>query len=288
MDPTFRAFLGSWNWRPEVILVVVGLAVAYLAGWRRLRERGAAAAPASAPLGYLGGLAILALALLSPIDAFGSWLFIMHMLQHELLVMAAPPLLLLANPLAAFLWALPLRSRHMVGRWLVRGAALRRAWGVATLMPVAWLLYVGTLWGWHYPPAYEVSLRNDLVHDAQHVSFFLTALLFWWPVINPAPRLRARVPYAFRIAYVAAAAGQNTFLAFIITITGRVLYAYYAGVPRLWGLTALEDQKIGGVTMWVGGGMMYLGVVLILVARMLDREEAESGVMGENFGRTTT
>lgn len=285
MDATLAAVLGSWTWRPDVILVVSGLGAAYLTGWRRLRRRGASAAAGWGPPAYFGGLAAIALALLSPIDAFGSWLFTMHMVQHELLVMVAPPLLLLANPLAAVLWALPPRLRRRVGGWLVPGAALRQAWRLVTLLPVAWLLYVAALWGWHYPPAYDASLRSDLVHDAQHLSFFLTALLFWWPVVNPAPRLQGHIPYTFRIVYLIAATFQNTWLAFVITMTERVLYPAYAVAPRLWGLSALDDQALGGSIMWEGGMMMYLGAVLILVARALDRSDIEARALRRVFGK---
>ncbi len=285
MDPTLRAFLGSWKARPDVLIVLGMLGAAYLSGWLRLRRRGAPAAPAWGPAAYLSGLTIIGLALLSPIDAFASSLFIMHMIQHELLVMAAPPLLLLANPLAAVLWALPPGTRHWLGGWLVRGSPLRRMWRLITLIPVAWLLYVGTLWGWHYPSAYEASLGNDRVHDAQHLSFFLTAVLFWWPIINPAPRLHGHIPYAFRIPYLLAAIAQNTGLAFVITMTERVLYPHYAAVPRLWGITALDDQAVGGAIMWVVNGMMYVAAIVILVARFLDREAIEGQALQRLFRR---
>ncbi len=285
MDPTVRSVLSSWHWRPEVLLVLLGLGALYVTGWRRLRHRRPRAARPWQLVLYVAGLVVIALALLSPIDAFASWLFTVHMVQHELLVMAAPPLLLLVNPLAAVLWALPPGLRHRVGLWLVRGAGVRRTLRVMTLMPVAWLLYVLTLWGWHDPAMYEASLRNDLVHDAQHLSFFLTALLFWWPVINPAPHLQGHIPYAFRIPYLIAATAQNTGLAFVITMTERVLYPHYAAIPRLWGIAPLGDQHVGGAIMWIVGMMMYVTAILLLVARLLDREEIESRALRRLLGK---
>lgn len=287
MDPTVAALVRSWSWRADVLLVLAALGAIYLGGWAALRRRGAPSAPAWAPGAYLAGLTLVAVALLSPIDTFASWLFALHMVQHELLVMAAPPLLLLANPLAAMLWGLPAWLRRRVGRGLVPGAAPRQAWSVVTLMPVAWLLHVGTLWAWHYPPAYGASLRSGMVHDAQHLTFFLTAVLFWWPVVNPAPRLKGHIPYAFRIAYVIVATIQNTALALILAATERVLYPHYAAMPRLWGLTALDDQALGGAIMWIVGGMMYLAATLVLVARAMDHADVEARALRRIFGGTS-
>ena len=273
MDTTLKAFLTSWNWRPDVIMVVATLGSVYVAGWWRLWKQGARIARGWRLALYGAGLVTICLALLSPIDTFGSFLFTMHMVQHELLVMVAPLLLLLADPLPVILWGLPRRLRAVIGRLLIRGAPFRRILQAGTWMPVSWLLHVMTLWVWHYPAMYEASLRNEFVHDAQHLSFFLTGILLWWPIVNPAPRVHGLVAYGFRIAYVLLAALQNTMLAALIALTERVLYPYYTAVPRLWGLTPLQDQITGGLIMWIPGGMMYVITTLVLVARMLDREE---------------
>jgi len=272
MDPTAQAFLTSWNWRPEVILIVAILATAYTTGWWRLRKQGARVARKAQLALYLAGLAMICLALLSPIDTFGSLLFFMHMIQHKLLTMLAPPLLLLADPLPVILWGLPRRARREVGRLLTRHAPVRRGLRALTLMPVAWLLFVVNLWVWHLPAAYEATLRNDLIHDLEHFTFFLTALFFWWPITNPAPRVHGHIPYGFRIIYVVAAAFQTVALGFLIAVTNRVLYPYYAATPRLWGLGPLYDQALGGGVM-SEGGMIHGVTVLVLVARMLDHEE---------------
>lgn len=272
MDLTLKAFLTSWSLRPDVILVVALLGSAYTAGWRRLKKRGPHVARKWQLMVYIVGLATVGLALLSPIDSFTSSLFLMHMIQHELLMMVAAPLLLLANPLPAFLWALPRRPRHGIGRLLTRRALVRRGLWALTLMPVAWLLYVVNLWVWHHPAMYEAALRNDLIHDLEHLAFFGTALLFWWPIINPAPRLHGHIHHGLRIVYVVAAAFQNTALGFLIATTERVLYLSYMAAPRLWGLSPLADQGWGGAIM-SEGGMMYVIAVLVLVAKLLEREE---------------
>ena len=270
--PALRDLLVPWEWRLDVTAVLVIFGMAYLVGWWRLHGKGTRAVhPWQLGL-YLAGLLALCLALLSPIDSLASRLFLMHMIQHELLTLIAPPLLLLGNPLAPVLWGLPRSLRRALGRLLARSAVVRRGLRAMTLMPVSLPVYVITQWGWHYPAAFEASLRNDLIHDMQHLSFFITALLFWWPIINPAPRLHGYIPYGFRIVYVLIAAFQNTALGFLIAVTDRVLYPYYTIVPRLWGLSPLNDRAFGGAIM-SEGGMVLIIPLLVLVKRMLDYEE---------------
>jgi cytochrome c oxidase assembly factor CtaG len=268
-----KAFFTSWNWQSEVTLVVAVMGALYGAGWWRLRKRGARIATGWDLTLYLGGLATVCLALISPIDSLAPVLFLVHMIQHELLTMIAAPLLLLANPLPAFLWALPRHPRLRVGRLLSRGALLRRGLWAVTWMPVAWLVFVVNLWAWHHPAAYQAALRNTVIHDIEHLAFFGAALLFWWPVINPAPRVRGHVHYGLRILYIFLAAGQDTLLAGVIGLADRVLYPYYTASPRLWGLGPLDDQAWGGAIMWVTGSTIYTIAVLLLVAKAFDHED---------------
>jgi cytochrome c oxidase assembly factor CtaG len=274
VSPTLAALLWSWNPRPDVVLVLASFGVAYVLGWRRLRAQGPTVVPPWRLALYLGGLGAVGLALLSPIDALGSLLFFGHMTQHELLTTVAPPLLLLGNPLPAILWALPRRARQVAQRLLVPGSLVRRAIRLLTLPWMAWPLYVITLWAWHHPAAYGLSLRSGLVHDVQHLSFFATAVLFWWPVIDPAPHLHGYIHHALRVAYIVPAAFQSQALGVIFAfLARRALYPHYEAVPRLWGLTPLQDQSLAGQLMMQVEGMTYLLTILLLVARMLARED---------------
>jgi len=274
VDATLTAILLSWRWRPDVIAVVVALGGLYIAGWWRLHRRHAEAAPAWQLALYLAGLGAIGLALLSPIDPLGSLLFFMHMAQHELLMMVAPPLLLLGNPLPIVLWGLPASLRRRAASLLTPGARTRRVLALLTWMPIAWPLYVGTVWGWHLPAAYEASLRWDAVHNTQHLAFFTAALLFWWPIVDPAPRLHGHIHHAVRIAYAIPAAFQSQTLGIVFSfLATRVLYPHYEAVPRLWGFTALQDQSAAGLLMMQVEGLIYLGVVLLLVARMFAYDE---------------
>lgn len=265
--------MGDWHWRPAVILIIVVLASTYGSGWWRLRGAGFTRLARRWRLGlYLLGLAALALALLSPIAHLAEVLLSAHMVQHLLLTMVAAPLLLLGNPLPVGLWGLPRKARRAVGRLFTRRAWFRRVLWAATLMPVAWLLFVGDLWLWHLPAAYQAALTHPLVHDLEHVAFFVTALLFWWPVVEPAPRLHERIPRGFAVLYLVAATGQNTLLSAVIALPERILYPYYATASSPFDLSPLDDQALAGGIMW-SMGHMYLLPVLLVVARMLDREE---------------
>lgn len=266
----------GWHWRPEVVLVLVSFGSVYTAGWLRLRKRSPHVVHKWQLVLYLGGLAAILLALISPIDALASALLSMHMVQHLLLLMIAPLLLLLANPLAAFLWGLPRRIRHTVGRLLTRSSLFRHGLWALTLMPVTWSVYVINLWAWHHPNLYQMALRNEWVHDLQHLLFFLTALFFWWPIVNPAPRLHGLISYGFRIVYLVAATLQNTLLGMAISLPERILYPFYETVSRLQNLSPINDQALGGGIMWVSGHM-YLIPILALVARMLKSEERTLG-----------
>lgn len=279
----------SWGWRPEVLLILVTLASAYAAGWWRLREMGHRELARGWRLGlYLIGLGAVAVALLSPVDHLAHELLTAHMVQHLLLMMIAAPLLLLGNPLPACLWGLPRRARRALGRLLTRNAPFRKVLWAATLMPVAWLLFVVNLWLWHLPAAYQAALRDHLIHDVEHVAFFGTALLFWWPIVEPAPRLHERIPRGFAIVYLLAATGQNTLLSALIALPERVLYPYYEASRLPFSLSPLDDQAMAGGLMW-SMGHMYLIPILLVVRKMLDREERmarqREAVRGDQPGR---
>jgi len=272
-DPALTALLRDWSWRPEVLLVILALGSTYTLGWRRLRSAGHRRGAAGwRPVAYLAGLLALAVALLSPIHELASRLLTAHMMQHLLMTMVAAPLLLLGNPLPSSLWGLPRGWRRAAGRLLTRNAPVRKALRALTQTPVAWIAYVGTLWAWHLPAAYEAALRNPLIHDLEHVTFFGGALLFWWPIIEPAPRLHGRMHPGFAIVYLLAATGQNTLLGALIALSERVLYPYYASSPRLFSLSPLDDQALAGGLMWTSGHM-YLLPILVVVARIFRHEE---------------
>jgi cytochrome c oxidase assembly factor CtaG len=268
---------GAWDRRPAVLLSIGVLAALYLRGWWRLRRtpRTRGAAPGWRLGAYLVGLASVGLALCSPLELLAELSFTAHMVQHQLLIMMAPPLLLLAAPFPIILWALPPAVRRRLGGLVTRPGPVRRALRTLTWMPIAGALYTVTLWGWHYPPAYEAALRHPALHDLEHLAFFGTAVLFWWPIVNPAPRfhrLTTGVMYGARIGYLILATAQNTLLGAVLGLSERVFYPSYAAAPRLlaeWG--PVDDQAFGGGVMW-SGSHMFLVAVLVLLHRAMDAE----------------
>lgn len=265
--------LAAWAARPVVILVLAGVVTLYAGGWLRMRRRHPAGASAGALLAYLGGIAGLALALLSPIEALADRLLAMHMVQHELLTMIAPPLLLLGNPVIVGLWGLPLALRRQLAALLAPAAWGRRILSALTFMPVAWLLYAIVLWGWHVPAAYEAALASDVLHDLEHVSFFGAGLLFWWPIVAPAPRVRATL-YGFRMLYVVAAIGLTMLPVMVVTLfVKQAIYPHYATAAGLWGLSPLDDQVLAWGLMGAVDGLVYGVAFMTLVMRMALHEQ---------------
>jgi cytochrome c oxidase assembly factor CtaG len=290
MDPVLKAVLLSWDLRVEVILALALAAVLYTLGWRHLRALRSLAgssprkdrghlATGSRLAAYLGGLVILGLALMSPIDVLASQFFFMHMIQHLLLVMAVPPLLWFANPLPFAMWGLPVKARRQVGDLLRPRSTFRRRLRTLTTPGISWMLFVAFLLGWHDPGAYEAALRDELIHDLEHLSFFVTGMLFWWHAIGASPRIHKRLSRGARIAYVLAAVPPNMAAGATIAFSGQPIYTYYTAVPRLWGITVLQDQMLGGIIMWIPGSMMYIIAALILVARWVQAEEAKQPLL---------
>jgi len=135
------------------------------------------------------------------------------------------------------------------------------------------MLFVIVLIGWHDPNLYDAALRSNVVHDLEHITFFGTAMLYWWHVVGAGPHIHKRFSRPARIMYVIAAIPPNMLTGIAIAFAGQVIYTYYLGVPRLWGINALDDQTLAGVIMWVPGSMMYIVAVLIIAARWLQGEE---------------
>ncbi len=273
MDLLIRTLLGPWTFEPLVVfnLVVVGLL--YVGGWQRLRRRGHRGLANGWRLAaYLGGLLTVALALLSPIDTLGGVLFMFHMVQHLLLMMVAAPLMLLANPFPVVLWALPRSARMALGRSLRPGTWLTQGLRAATNPLVAWMVYLAIFLGWHDPNLYNLALRFEWVHDLEHATFFLGALLFWWHVIGAGPYVHRRLSTLQRAIYALSMIPANMLTGVALAFAETPVYTYYTTVPRIYGIGVMEDQIWGGQIMWIPGSMMYLIAALILFSRLMGDE----------------
>ena len=291
MDPRLAVILLSWAWRPEIILTLGLAATIHLAGRWRLKQRTGRDSPMVSSwrtISYLSGLAVIWIALMSPIDVLSGQYFFMHMIQHLLLVMIAPPLLLLADPMPIMLWGLPAGLRLEIGRWLRPGALFRRIARAVTAPGLVWLYLVASVVGWHNPGAYNAALRSDLVHDLEHLSFFLPAVLYWWHVIGAAPHIHRRLSRGARIGYALAAVPPTAATGIVISFSGGPIYTYYETVPRLGAMTVLEDQMLGGTIMWIPGSMMYIVAALVLIAQIASEEERAQHPTGPAWSASPT
>ena len=210
-------------------------------------------------LRFVLGWSALALALFSPLDAFADRSFALHMVQHELLMLVAAPLLALSRPLEAWSWALPEAARHAL-------APAAAGWQRLSAPGTAWTVHAAALWVWHVPMLFGAALASSGLHVLQHACFFFTALLFWRAVF---PR-GMRDPGAAAIALVFTTMLHSSALGLLLTFAPGAWYAgYMAAGPAPFGLTALEDQQLGGLVMWVVGGFAYVVAGLAVVAAWL-------------------
>lgn len=218
---------------------------------------------------YAGGWAALFVALISPLHPLGGVLFSAHMTQHEVLMVAAAPLLVLGRPVVAFLWGLPMSWARAIGGW-ARATWFRRAWRALTNPLAAWAIHAAALWVWHMPALFQATLKSDFVHTLQHISFLGSALLFWWALIHGPQGLMG---YGAAVLYLFTTSIHSGVLGAFITFTGTLLYPAYAGTTASWGLTPLEDQQLGGLIMWVPAGLVYVVAGLALCAGWMRESE---------------
>ena len=253
----------AWTIEPAVVIPVVTAATLYVRGWATLARRMPERFGAGRLIAVMAGLATVIIALSSPLDALNHQLLLAHMIQHFLLMAVAPPLLWMGAPVAPMLLGLPRPLRRRVAIALA-SRPLRQLTHRLADPRVAWAAFVIAFWTWHVPALYGLGLGSDSWHHVQHACFFATAMLFWRPVILPWPA-RSSWPRWAMIPYLALAELQNSTLAAILTFADRVIYPAYETLPRQWNITALEDQSIAGVIMWVPGSLAFVLPMLWLI-----------------------
>jgi putative membrane protein len=257
----------AWSFEPVVIVSLAITGILFVLGlnrlWREAPKRRSIRTWEA--LCFAGGWLALVIALVSPLHAWGSVLFSAHMTQHEVLMLVAAPLLVLGRPVIAFLWALPLRWSRAIGN-LGKVALVNRVWRTLTIPLVAWLLHAIALWTWHIPLLFESVLHSELAHTLQHLSFLLSALLFWWALIHGP---QGAMGYGAAVLYVFTTSIHSGALGALLTIAGTVWYPSYVGLTSSWGLTPLEDQQLGGLIMWIPAGLVYVVAGLALFAGWL-------------------
>lgn len=269
-----QLFLEAWDFEPSVIIGCFALFLAYL--WMvRFRMNGKTAFFAS-------GVLLMLLTLIGPLDFLGDgYMFSAHMLEHILLELAVPPLLLLGIPTSAVRSLLSVDIVARVERFLRKPT-------------VAWLLAVLTLWLWHLPTLYNAALDNELIHAVQHLSMLVTGTIFWWPVFTPVPEHRITPIGGF--IYIFLAASANMILGILLTFSPLGYYPTYMRptdgnavfhfIRTVWKLDPQSDLNLGGMFMWIVGGLLYFAAMLVVISRLFrNGEDQEDGGSIEQGGR---
>jgi cytochrome c oxidase assembly factor CtaG len=256
-------FRNSWDWDLSKIIGCAALVLIY-GVWTRFK-------PLRSALFYLSGVTALFLSLASPLDALGDeYLFSAHMLQHFILLMVVPLLLILGLPEA------PVRALLRIG-WIKRTEE-------ALSQPVfAWMLANSILWGWHLPSLYVFAVRNEGVHIFQHLTFLISSTIFWWPIL--APTEESRLVSWDGFVYLFTAALSNMALGIVFTFVNEPLFSPYVAPEDSWKILSVirnqfhldpvADQKLGGILMWVLGSSVFLGVFLFHYGRWYSATELE-------------
>jgi putative membrane protein len=255
----------SWTLSPGVLVAAAVLAGVYIRRWRQVRRespRGAAEAPAWRLCCFLGSVLVASVALISPIDALADQLFFMHMVQHMLLLDAVPILAILG-------------FTKVILRPLTRAVRdLEQRAGALAHPAFAVILYVGVIWAWHVPGAYDLAVRHPAVHVLEHLSFLLAGSLYWWHLLSPI-RARMRLQGMGPVVYMASTKLFVGALGMGLAFAPSALYPYYEHLPRVWGISAGEDQSIAGLIMAVEQSLVMGVALVVLFVRALSESERE-------------
>ncbi|HLJ69505.1 MAG TPA: cytochrome c oxidase assembly protein [Chloroflexota bacterium] len=272
----------NWTFEPSVVAGALILAVLY---WRGRQPLTVVRAGRASPItgwnaaAFYAGLAVVVVALESPIDSLSASLFSFHMVQHLLLIMVAAPLLLLGDPGVTLLRGTPLAARRAVLGFAARRIPLHglgRAFSWLRRPETVFIVFLADLYLWHWSWLFNLTLQNASVHLLEHLCFLVTALLFWSQVIDQRV-LHPRLPYIMRAVYVLITAFASNVLAMYLVFTPKPLYPVYAHLAsRPYGMTALGDQQIAGAIMWVPVLFLFGGAFAILLYKALSQDERQT------------
>jgi putative membrane protein len=260
-----------WTWDPWVIAGLLLLAIAYTRGvtvmWQRagvghgIRRWEVAS--------FAAGMATLVIALLSPLDWASDTFFSAHMTQHELLMIVAAPLIVLGRTLIAFFWALPEGQRQRVGE-VLRRPWVSRPWRTASGPIVVLIIHGLVVWLWHIPALFEAALASEFVHGIQHLTFFITAALFFWALVYGR---YGKAGYGLAVLFVFATATHTTVLGALLTCAKAVWYPGHASRSIAVAVDPMADQQLAGLIMWIPAAVIFLVIALVLFAAWVGESE---------------
>lgn len=257
--------LYAWNFEPSLIIGLLVITTGYILLTGVFARRwGVAGATPLMRNRFLLAMLLLFVALVSPIDTLALVSLTMHMVQHLIMIVAVPPLLILSIP--PDVGALALRNRSVL------------ALAKAIVSPVAaFLIFNAIFVGWHVPANYDLAVRDQQVHVVEHIMFTLGALLSWWPVFSKQPELPRERPGVLML-YLFFMSLPPTIIGALLTFAGFVIYPSYEAVARPWGMSAQADQELAGLLMWLPGGLVYFVVLTVIFFRWFNRPGDDSAV----------
>jgi len=259
--------LTQWSWTPFALLGSGAAAVWYVGATRRVARAGLPVSPRRTAA-FLSGVAVLVIALASPIDTYADVSFTVHMVQHLLLSFVAPPLLALGAPIALALRASAPRTRSRLRTWL-RGRTAR-----ALANPVVGFVAFATLpFVVHFSPLFDLALRNTWVHAGEHLLLLAVGAIYWWPLVGADP-IPHRPGHGVRVLSMLLMLPAQSFVALAITAASAPLYPTYAALPAPFGPNALADQRAAAAVMWVIGAILTISFALAAAAAWRRAEES--------------
>ncbi len=281
----FTSLLTEWSFQPLVTVGLLASAFLYVRGLDySLRHGIGEPVPLWRVLCFFAGLLLVLIAIESVVDVEAGQLLWVHMVQHDLLTMLAPPLLLLGLPVWPMWRAIPRGARVASLRWALRKPGVRRATtAIAHLVEkprVTFVIFTGSFVLWHLPSLYDLALEQENIHILEHLTFIATALLFWSQVI-PSRVGKATLSYPFQALYLCGAALVLNVLGGVFVFSTGPLYPFYAALHRSTStLPLLVDQHLAGATMDVPGTFVFFTAVIIILWRWLERDEREAAAEG--------
>ena len=268
MAADIQSTIASWEpsyWLSASILIP---SLVYCRGWLAIRRTRPAQFPQWRLNAFLSAMAILWIAIASPLDPFADAMLSAHMIEHLLLMSVVPPLVLLSNPTVPLLRGLPHWMLKRVVGPLIRSRPLQAVLHSLTRLRVAWLLMNLIFLGWHVPAAYDFALEHEGWHIVEHLCFLFASIVFWWPIIRPWPTGKLVYRWGL-ILYLLSADVVNTALSAFLAFCTRPMYPYYLTVPNPLHWSPLADQVIGAVIMWVFGEMIFLVPGVFITVKLL-------------------
>ena len=259
------ATLGASRFSVHVSTVVGILALAALYEWRsraHARDTRRPTEPGKSAV-FFGALLILFFSLNGWLhDLSDYYLFSAHMLQHLLLALVIAPLMIMGTPGWMLRPALSFPWIRATARWLTR------PWRAFAIFNVV-------LAGWHLPPLYNLAMARHPVHIVQHLMFLVASVLMWWPILSPLPEL-PRLAYPMQMLYLFLMSIPMSVVAVYIALADSVLYPAYASAPRIWGVSPMQDQLIGGLIMWIPGGLFFFAIISVIFFRWQQHDGDET------------